>query len=337
MTIEEHDTGSDGASDGQPALLRVLPARVREAFGWRAKLSTVGFPALSDPKAGMAAIRPDGRRIFLAANDFAFVDPAVVAWADVVGQVNVDPDANRSPKVVPLGPSSGTPWSSRLSLAAFVVRARVMKAPGRTPAMLRDYLHHQVEREPVAAYVPGVSDPAKVFFLANFWSNAPEANQRRLRFVKAVQRTPGGNLEGGFWNAGGMPSEYEPFRMPQRVRHADYLDRTRRSAVVFNTPAMHDCLGWKLGEFLALGKAIVSTPLGREMPGRFEHGEHVHVVEGDEDSIVRALVLVAVHHDYRTKLERNARRYWEEYLAPMSVARRVVAAGTAEGEGSLHD
>lgn len=121
----------------------------------------------------------------------------------------------------------------------------------------------------MAAYVPGVSDPAKVFFLANFWSNAPEANQRRLRFVKSVQRTPGGTLEGGFWNAGGMPSEYEPFRMPQRVRHADYLDRTRRSAVVFNTPAVHDCLGWKLGEFLALGKAIVSTPLGREMPGRF--------------------------------------------------------------------
>lgn len=61
------------------------------------------------------------------------------------------------------------------------------------------------------------------------------------------------------------------------------------------------------------------------------------MVDGDEDSIVRALELIAGHHDYRTTLERNARRYWEEYLAPMSVARRVVAAGTAEGEGSLHD
>ena len=303
----------------------------REAFGWGVTLSTTGFPALSDPKAGMAAILPDGQRVFIAANDFATVDPAVVAWADVVGQVNVDPDAHRSAKVVPLGPSFGTPWYSIPSLAAFVLRVGLMTSPGRTPAMLRDYLRHQVERETVAAYVPGVSDPATVFFLANFWSNAPEANQRRLRFVKAVQRVPMVSLDGGFWSAGAMPPEFEPFRYEQRLHHADYLTRTRRSAVVFNTPAVHDCLGWKLGEFLALGKAIISTPLGRELPGRFEHGEHLHLVADDEDEIAHAVELITGDHDYRTRLERNARRYWEEHLTPASVARRIVAAANSDG------
>lgn len=307
----------------------------REAFGWGVKLSTRGFPALADPKSGLAAILPEGQRIFIAANDFAHVDPEVVAWADVVGQVNVDPEVERSPKVLPLGPSFGTPWSSAAALATFILRSGVRSSAMRVPAMLRDYLRHQAEREPVEAYEQGSSDPSKVFFLANYWGNAPEANERRLRFVKSVHRVPGLTLEGGFW--GGerqMPAEYLPFRLSERVPHADYLSRTQHSAVVFNTPAVHGCLGWKLGEFLALGKAIISTPLGRVMPGRFTAGEHFHLVDDSEEAMVEAVELIVRDHEYRARLEHNARAYWLDYLAPASVARRIVAAelsGIARG------
>lgn len=310
----------------------------REAFDWRVKLSTHGFPALSDPKAGMAAILPDGQRIFIAANDWAFVDPEVVAWADVVGQVNVDPEAERSSKILPLGPSFGTPWSSTPSLAAFVIHSGAMTFARRIPAMLRDYLRHQTEREPLAAYAPGVSDATKVFSLANYWTNAPEANQRRLRFLTAVQQVPELVLEGGIWSANPMPAEFEKFRLSRRVQHGDYLEQTRQSAVVFNTPAVHDCLGWKLGEFLALGKAIISTPLGREMPGRFVSGEHFHLVDGSEDAIVDAVQVITRDHEYRGRLEDNAREYWERYLAPASVARRIVeTARSSTPEFAEHD
>lgn len=304
----------------------------REEFGWDARLSTKGFPTLTDPKAGMAAVLPEGQRIFVAANDHAVVDPKVIAWADVVAQVNVDPHADRSPKVLPIGPSFGTPWSSRPSLAAFVIRAGVMTSPPRIPAMLRDYLRHQSDREPLAAYVPGVSDPTRLFFLANYWGNAPEANRRRLGFLQAAQQVPGISLAGGVWSPTPMPFEYEPFRLTARVPHPDYVARTRESALVFNTPAVHACLGWKLGEFLALGKAIVSTPLGREMPGRFAHGEHLHVVE-HEAEMVEAIALIVNDYHYRATLERNARAYWESYLAPRSVARRIVRASLSELTG----
>lgn len=298
----------------------------REEFGWGVKLSTRGFPALTDPKSGLAAILPEGQRIFIAANDFAHVDPEVVAWADVVGQVNVDPEVERSPKVLPLGPSFGTPWSSAATLATFVLRSGARTSPTQVPAMLRDYLRHQAERAPIEAYRPGSSDPTRVFFLANYWGNAPEANERRLRFVKSVHCVPGLTLEGGFWGgAGVMPAEYGPFLLSERVPHAAYLSRTQDSAVVFNTPAVHGCLGWKLGEFLALGKAIISTPLGRVMPGRFVSGEHFHLVGDDEHSMVAALEQLTLDDDYRARLERNARLYWERYLSPPSIARRVLA------------
>lgn len=304
----------------------------REAFGWRVQLSTEGFPQLGDPKSGMAAILPGGSRVFIAANDFAHVDPAVVDWADVVGQVNVELDGPNSPKVLPIGPSFGTPWPSTWSLAAFIVGSGLRTRPRRIPAMLRDYLRHQGDREPLSAYSVGRSTPDEVFFLANYWSNAPEANRRRLRFLRAVSSVPALSLRGGIWGSGDLPEEYLPFRLGERVAQGEYLTSTQGSVVVFNTPAVHDCLGWKLAEFLALGKAIISTPLGRVMPGSFEHGQQVHIVEDDEDAMVDALELLAADADYRHSLERNARRYWDEYLAPASVARRI---SDAAGGGGL--
>ena len=37
-----------------------------------------------------------------------------------------------------------------------------------------------------------------------------------------------------------------------RISLPDYLEETGRSTVAFNSPAVHGCLGWKLGEYLAL-------------------------------------------------------------------------------------
>ena len=279
----------------------------------------------------MAVILPNGQRLFIAANDFAVVDPAVVSWADVVGQVNVDPDLPHSPKVVPIGPSFGLPWSSPASLASFVIRSGAMTSPSRVPAMLRDYLRANSERVPLSAYMSNGSLDDFVFFVASFWPNAPSANERRLRFVRTVQSRPGLKLSGGFWSQEDLPAGFSEFQLARPVDHGEYLRRTKTSAFVFNTPAVHDCLGWKLGEFLALGKAIISTPLGRTMPGDFRSGEQVHIVDGSEESILAAIDLLCEDREYRGHLEESARRYWEQYLHPEVVIRRMVDSAGGSG------
>ena len=61
--------------------------------------------------------------------------------------------------------------------------------------------------------------------------------------------------------------------------------------MAFNNPAVHGCLGWKLGELLAMGKAIVSLPIERTLPSPLERGVHMHVVNGSagalDDAIAR--------------------------------------------------
>lgn len=307
-----------------PRYYRYYLDGLEAVYGRKPKLKTKGFPQLRDPKDGMAVILPDGQRLFIAANDFAFVDPAVVDWADVVGQVNVDPQVRYSPNIVPIGPSFGLPWRSRPSLAAFVVRSGAMTAPSRVPAMLRDYLRANNERVPLSAYTVNGSADEVLFFAASYWRNASSANERRLRFLRAVQSRPRLKLGGGFWSQEELPAGFSDFRLAKPVDHGEYLRRTKESAFVFNTPAVHDCLGWKLGEFLALGKAIISTPLGRLMPGDFRSGEQIHIVEDSEESILAAVDLL--HHDleYRRHLEESARRYWDQYLRPDAVIRVLV-------------
>ena len=88
------------------------------------------------------------------------------------------------------------------------------------------------------------------------------------------------------------------------------------SAFVFNTPAFWDCHGWKLGEYLALGKCIISTPLSNDLPAPLVHGVHIHYVQPNEESIREAVEYILSHKEYRKTLERNAKSYWDKYGTP---------------------
>ena len=60
------------------------------------------------------------------------------------------------------------------------------------------------------------------------------------------------------------------------------------------------------------------------MPGNFRSGEQIHIVDDSEESIFEAVELL--HHDreYRSHLEESARLYWEQFLRPDAVIRRLV-------------
>lgn len=121
-----------------------------------------------------------------------------------------------------------------------------------------------------------------------------------------------------------MPG-FEQYTTERRYSLKEYLSKLKRSAVAFNTPAVHSCHGWKLGEFLALGKAIVSTPLTRALPAPLLHGEHIHFVDGSPDSIREAVCLICRDISYRQRLERSARAYYLQYLQPQHVIERILA------------
>ena len=94
--------------------------------------------------------------------------------------------------------------------------------------------------------------------------------------------------------------------------------------VAFSTPGVKNCLGWHLGEFMALGKAIISLPLTRSMPSPVNHAEHVHFVDGSKEEIAAAIQTIQQNRDYRNRLETNARKYFETYLSPGRVIEHLL-------------
>ena len=127
-------------------------------------------------------------------------------------------------------------------------------------------------------------------------------------------------------------------RAPRRYPILEFIAKLQRSAASFIVPGVHDCLTWRLGQSLALGKAIIATPLARAMPVPLEHGRNVHLVDGSEAAIQDALQKICGDAAYRRQLEREARSYYERYLAPKawsSGSSRQFDRETAEREARL--
>src|SRR5690606_9470323 len=126
------------------------------------------------------------------------------------------------------------------------------------------------------------------------------------------------HFEGGFWVSDPAHPQFSEFKhliFKKRYPLKQYVEKTKRSALVFNTPAVHNCHGWKLGQFLAMSKAIITTPFQNELPVAMRHGENVHFINNQEELEV-ALNTLLYDETYRNKLEEGAKSYYEMYAAP---------------------
>jgi hypothetical protein len=298
---------------------------LRSVFGDGLRFTSAGMPVVVDPKAGLAAITPDGTRIFIAANDMSDLDEEALEWCHVYGKVNLaHEEVGIDPRLLPIGPSFGIPSGSRAALVSTTLATSLRSRPREAPARLRDYWGFQSSRAPLSEYGPTTSDPDYIFLLASFWAKHPAVNPQRLQLFESLAEFPDLRVEGGFWNASALPSAYQPFALKAPIEHERYLALTGRSVVALNTAAVHACLGWKLGEYFALGKAIVTPPLTRAMPGGLEHGRELHITDGSPESALEAVARLRSDAVYRSQLEVGSRRYWERYLTPEAVVRRLV-------------
>lgn len=294
----------------------------RLGHSWR--LTTVGMPPGGHH--GLAIVGPN-RRTFVSASDGPGIPDAALAWADVVGKVNAnDPPADG--KVVPIGPSFPvTAW--RPAAAWFEALRTWLRGAWRSVSARRHFGAYRAQyryRLPESAYLPGTSDPNYLFAMSRLWRKEPETNQWRFDFLEAAASRAHLQVDGGF--VAREEAELRGFasRFVERpVELAEWIARTQRSAAVFNTPAVSGCHGWKLGEFLALGKAIITTPPVRRLPAPLVHGETAHIITSPTD-LGPALDQIRHDQQYRDHLERSARSYYEKWLSPRVVMERLLGA-----------
>lgn len=67
---------------------------------------------------------------------------------------------------------------------------------------------------------------------------------------------------------------------------------------------------------MALGKAILSTPLSNDLPAPLVHGQYIHITGATQEEMAEAIKYMISHPEYRHRLETNIHEYWQQYGTP---------------------
>lgn len=319
--------------------------------GLRRLCGAVTFQCLPDitaePSNGVAVrvVTDAGEKnVFFDCWDGDGINEQMYAWADAYGKVNLRPGDAARDKMVALGPNFGISlWNPLATMLMAVRNYRAVKRAGgaafKQPfkAFVRDYAYMIVRRKRYSYYYRFTREeqPGYFFSLSTLWwgdLSFNTTNKYRGDFMRLCKQHMD-TFDGGFFyvdQAEQESAEYSRYQQEfadmlykHRLPMSEYDKRNRRSWFVFSTPSVIGCHGWKLGEFLCEGKAIVSTPLNNVMPGDFQSGVHYLEVATLQE-MEQAIVRLRDDGGLVERLKRNAFDYYNEWVSPEASVRHVL-------------
>lgn len=292
-------------------------------------------------------IADDGKQqnVFIDYGDYETIFSDRYEWADSYLKVNVtEQQLQKFNKVRAIGPGFGIQLENPFA-ALWKGLQNYLKSRKYTSIpmwrMMADYAYSFVRRCDIKQYQPNFRYEVRkdyVFHASTLWVKPymdRTTNAARGAFLN-ICKALGMKVDGGLFfisknSYEEMPEypkyleKYKSWIVTSRFSPRKYIDGTKASLCVFNTPSVGMCHGWKLAEYLCMGKAIISTPLTRVMPGEgLEHGKNVHFVKSPKE-LREAIVKLRDDDAYRYNIERNARDYYERYLKPEAIALCLVS------------
>lgn len=287
------------------------------------------FTAAGDPHAVLhVLLYQDGveYRLAIDHSNLHVIDTASLKWCHIYGKVNLRPEDSSIAKVVPIGPLAAIRFQPALSML-WHAAANACLARHRIKDLRRFLSGYRgsLKRPRLSDLQPATALPDYVFFASSQWKKEAEANEARARFIRACRAIPGIRFEGGFApRSKGDMDAYRELEMTGRLSTGDYLEKMRRSAIAFNTPSVAGCNGWKYCELLMMGKALLTPPLVRVMPGQWEAGRHYHLCNAEGNDLPAQVSTLLQQPAYRQSLERNGREYFEKELAAEVVVQKLL-------------
>ena len=306
----------------------------------------IPYETMEQYRRGMALLIEDENmkyKVYIDFSDQCDIMEVHYEWAHLYCKINVrEGDTLKYSKLMVIGPSFGVRKDNTISIL-FRCITNLKLANGNMSisksSYIRDCLYTIYRREKYNKYEKEVNiDDNYVFHASTLWYDKDtDATTNRYRgdFLQCCKGL-GVKIGGGlfyiddpvvikeFPGYANYLKKYKDFLYKKRLSMQEYINETKRSFVVFNTPSVAGCHGWKLPEYLCMGKAIISTPLSREMPGEgLIHGENIHIVNSTEE-IREAISMIRDDRTYRQRLMEGAKKYYDDYLAPETVIRRII-------------
>ena len=286
---------------------------------------------------------PSGRRIRVAIDyhDSQSIDQGAYEWCDVYAKVNFslsEAAGQAHPKLV-LTSFMGCyriwgPMETQYRLFSNLLRCGLKPLPGKK-RFRKEYLKtlSNYSIAEVSAPSPESSEEEGlpyVYHFSTLWESPfcmENTNPWRKRFIDACLEHSC-RFEGGFFSFHPDDPKFDMYKgmIVGKPSMQEYMRGAKRSLIAFNTPSMHKCHGFKLHEYIVMGKAIISTPFYNDMPVPMEHGRHIHFVDSIEG--LRGAVSALLHDKgYRESLEKGSRSYFEAHATPAASIRHILTSG----------
>ena len=160
-------------------------------------------------------------------------------------------------------------------------------------------------------------------------------NETRASCLRTLKKEFGDDFFGGFER-----TDYAMRNYPELLLHDDeislkenYLKLLRVFPICVSTTGLHGSVGWKMGEYVAFSKAIVSERIGHDIPGDFNEGENYLGFDSVEECVSAARVLFA-NAALRAHIMNNNHNYYNKYVEPETVIWRTLDLGMSRRQVS---
>jgi hypothetical protein len=189
---------------------------------------------------------------------------------------------------------------------------------------------------------PSTNDTPRVLLLTRTWD--PESvrkdpslaetwsaiNRMRVGCIRALRDELGDVVVGGLAPTPDAVRDY-PDCVVQDLRITKkpvYLELMKRSDICVATKGLAGSNGWRLGEYVAGSRAIVSEVLQSEVPGNFARDRNYAEFD-DASTCVEQTVRLVERPEQRLEMMAANRAYYEDYLRPDALVLNTLRAGGA--------
>jgi hypothetical protein len=176
-------------------------------------------------------------------------------------------------------------------------------------------------------YYPTKHDANRILFMTRLWDpgeakseaskyHREHINNVRVQCIEACRKEFGKYFTGGLSKTGYTQERYKSLLVPQQLTNKfNYLNAVKEHSICIATTGLHDSIGWKMAEYVAASRAIVSEPLHFELPGNFEKDVNYLEFEHVDQLVSKLQTLLQSQKTVLQMMESNF-RYYNNFLKP---------------------
>ena len=146
-----------------------------------------------------------------------------------------------------------------------------------------------------------------------------QLNEMRASCIRLLREQLGPRFLGGLRATSHSIREFPEFVVPKAItRRSNYLKIVARTDVCITTSGLAGSTGWRLPEYLAASRSIVTEPLRFQVPGPFGAGTNYLEMRTPEECVEQVLALMENPQQRLAMMQHNG-EYYERFVRPDAI------------------